>query len=39
MNPRWKAEQLPDGTTTAPVSLNRGSTWYEIVPTGAAVSY
>ena len=22
-----------------PVSLNRGSTWYEIVPTGAAVSY
>ena len=22
-----------------PVSLNRDSTWYEIVPTGAAVSY
>jgi hypothetical protein len=22
-----------------PVSLNHGSTWYEIVPTGAAVSY
>jgi hypothetical protein len=22
-----------------PVSLNRGHTWYEIVPTGAAVSY
>ena len=22
-----------------PVSLSRGSTWYEIVPTGAAVSY
>jgi len=22
-----------------PVLLNRGSTWYEIVPTGAAVSY
>jgi hypothetical protein len=22
-----------------PVSLNRGNTWYEIVPTGAAVSY
>ena len=22
-----------------PVSLNRGHTWYEIAPTGAAVSY
>ena len=22
-----------------PVSLNRGNTWYEIVPTGAAVSH
>ena len=27
------------GSAGKPVSLNRGHTWYEIAPTGAAVSY
>ena len=33
------APTYPLDSAGKPVSLNRGSTWYEIVPTGAAVSY